>query len=68
MLLLCYLLYGLPRWVPSAVRQGLYTALAAAGAALELMDLSLPFLYRVCGEGYLNFFLGVLLAERLESL
>ena len=68
MLLLCYLLYSLPRWVPSAVRQGLYTALAAAGAALELMDLSLPFLYRVCGESYLNFFLGVLLAERLEGL
>ena len=68
MLLLCYLLYGLLRRVPSAARQGLYTALAAAGAALEQLDLSVPFLYRVCGEGYLNFFLGVLLAERLESL
>ena len=67
-LLLCYLLYGLLRRVPSAARQGLYTALAAAGAALEQLDLSVPFLYRVCGEGYLNFFLGVLLAERLESL
>ena len=49
----------------AALRRGLCLALAAGGAALEKLDLGVPLLYRVCGEGYLNFFLGVLLAEWL---
>lgn len=36
---------------------------AVWGAALQIMNWEIPLNYRTCGEGYLNFFLGVLLAE-----
>lgn len=64
-LMLCYGLYALPGKAGPALRRGLYGTLVIGGAVLEKLDLGVPFLYRVCGEGYLNFFLGVLLAEWL---
>lgn len=65
-LLICYLLYYLigrlsarfPKVYPI-----LCLTLTLGGAALEKLDWSIFFLFRVCGEGYMNFFLGVLLAE-----
>ena len=41
-------------------------ALCLWGVVLEVMNWNIPFQYRICGEGYLNFFLGILLAERFE--
>lgn len=46
-------------------RPALYLFFILGGGILERLDLNIPFLYRVCGEGYLNFFLGALLAEIL---
>lgn len=37
------------------------------GMLLVTKDWDLPFNYRTCGEGYMNFFLGVLLAEVIMS-
>lgn len=68
-LLICYILYFLLGKL-SAHCQAVYPAICLlfifGGGILEKLDLNIPFLYRVCGEGYLNFFLGALLAEILE--
>lgn len=71
-LLLCYILYYLVGTLSSrlpAVYPFLCVGFVLLGAILEVADLDIPFLYRVCGEGYLNFFLGALLGEffRIQS-
>ncbi len=67
-LILCYFLYYLTGrfserypdlYLPACI------CLAAAGAVLEVKNWDFPFLYSVNGEGYMNFFVGVLLAELL---
>lgn len=40
--------------------------LAVWGLVLQIMNWEIPLNYRTCGEGYLNFFLGVLLAELFD--
>lgn len=67
-LMICWLIYCLIARLSgghSAVYAALCTLILLGGAFLEKADCGIPFLYRVCGEGYMNFFLGVLLAEWL---
>jgi len=69
-LLLLYMLYYLVGKISSHFPK-LYIPLCAFimiwGMILVIGDWNVPFNYRTCGEGYLNFFLGVLLAELLLS-
>ena len=69
-LMLCYFLYYLTGrfserypdlYLPACV------CVAAAGALLEVKNPDFPFLYSVNGEGYMNFFVGALLAEVLMN-
>lgn len=67
-LLICYGMYygvvAVSRKYPRA-----YVPLCAAfviwGMLLELCGWTVPMSYRTCGEGYMNFFLGIILAEAL---
>ncbi len=69
-LLLLYMLYCLIGKISSRIPK-LYLPLCILvmvwGMILMIGDWNVPFNYRTCGEGYLNFFLGVLLAELLLS-
>ncbi len=68
-LMICYILYYLVGKISSkfpAAYPFLCLALCLWGVVLEVMNWNIPFQYRICGEGYLNFFLGILLAERFE--
>lgn len=66
-LLLCGLVHEALRRLPDRrLCLALCALLALGGAVLEGLDGSVPLLSRVCGEGYLNYFLGVLLAEWLR--
>lgn len=69
-LMICSLFYYLTGRI-SLRRPALYLPLcalfAASGAVLMRHSPELPLLCRTCGEGYLNFFLGVLFAEALTS-
>lgn len=64
-----FICYGLYFGVGSISRKypKLYLPLCGAfviwGMVLEACDWNVPLNYRTCGEGYLNFFLGALLAE-----
>lgn len=67
--MLCYIVYfiiGKLLSKFSAVYLFVCCFFVALGAALEVLVWNIPFLYRVCGEGYMNFFLGVLLGEILN--
>lgn len=69
-LMLCYIIYFVIGKISSRFN-GAYPILCGFlimwGAALEIMDWNFPFQYRVSGEGYMNFFLGVMLAELYGS-
>lgn len=69
-LLICYGLYyivaALSDKYPKAYVP-LCVGLVVWGVILEICDWSVPLNYRTCGEGYLNFFLGVILAEVLSA-
>lgn len=65
-LMICYILYyavGKLSYCFSAVYLPLCIFLVFWGMVLEVKAWDVPFLYRICGEGYMNFFLGVILAE-----
>lgn len=65
-LILLYILYYIIGKVSSRFPK-LYLPICAFfslwGMLLVTKDWDIPFNYRICGEGYMNFFLGVLLAE-----
>ncbi len=67
-LLLCYIVYFFVSTV-SRSHPNLYLPFCVMfmiwGMILEKKAWEIPFQYRTCGEGYMNFFLGVLLAELL---
>ncbi len=69
-LILQYILYCAIGKVSTRIPQ-LYFALCVFfmiwGMLLVTRDWNVPFNYKTCGEGYMNFFLGVLLAELLMS-
>ncbi len=69
-LTVCYFLYWLAGAL-SRLRPRLYLFLCVffiiCGMALMKRPADFPFLYQTCGEGYLNFFLGALLAEAAAS-
>lgn len=65
-LMICYILYyavGKLSHRFSAVYVPLCVILVFWGMVLEVKAWDIPFHYRICGEGYMNFFLGVILAE-----
>ena len=64
-LLVCYLLYYLLTYTSRSRTQHLIVLVAGmlAGCWLEKSDLLFPYLYRVNGEAYFNFFAGCLLCE-----
>ena len=65
-LMICYILYyviGNLSHHFSAVYLPLCIFFAFWGMILEVKAWDIPFHYRICGEGYMNFFLGVILAE-----
>lgn len=65
-LMLCYVTYCAAAKISArfpAAYLPLCCALIVWGAVLEVFDWDIPFLYRVCGEGLTNFFLGALLRE-----
>lgn len=65
-LMVCYLLFYLICWLGRKHKTVFYVLAAAAvlaGHAFMVLDLHVPFCFRTNGEGYLNFFAGVLLAQ-----
>lgn len=68
-LLVCCLVYYLVAYASKNRTQYLVllAAIMLAGRWLEVSDLQFPYLYRVNGEGYFNFFAGCLLCELLTS-
>ncbi|RKJ46795.1 acyltransferase [bacterium 1XD8-76] len=69
-LMICYILYyviGKLSHRFSAVYMPLCIFLVFWGMILEVKAWNIPFHYRICGEGYMNFFLGVILAEIIRN-
>lgn len=69
-LMICYILYyavGKLSHRFSAVYMLLCVILVFWGMILEVKAWDIPFHYRICGEGYMNFFLGVILAEMIMN-
>lgn len=65
-LMVCYILYYVVGKLSrrfSAIYLPLCIFLVFWGMILERKEWDIPFHYRICGEGYMNFFLGVILAE-----
>lgn len=65
-LLLCYILYYCVTAISSRfpkLYMPLCIFLIILGAVLETGEWNVPFLYRTNGEGYMNFFIGTMLAE-----
>lgn len=65
-LMICYIIYFAVCKISSrfpAAYLFFCCSLVICGAVLEVLDRNIPFLYRVCGEGYMNFFLGALLGD-----